>query len=84
MTTRADFERRQKAMTRLSRIEDDDGSFDREFWARIDPSERMALVWATVLEMEALRDPARDRSGERVSDQPRLQRSVCRVIRGEK
>jgi hypothetical protein len=47
--------------------------FDREFWARIEPRERLALVWEMVLEHHAWRHPD--------APEPRLQRSVCRVER---
>ena len=67
-------ERRRIGQCRLIRIEDDDGSFDREFWSRVPPSERMAMVWDMVLE-------EMERRGELNGVEPRLQRSVCRVER---
>lgn len=46
---------------------------DIEFWKRLTPNERLALVWDLTLEAEALR------TGH--ADQSRLQRSACRVQR---
>ncbi len=66
-------ERRATGKSRIVRLHDDDGSFDREFWSNTTPSERLEAVWGLVLEYLALRDPD---AGE-----PRLQRSVCRVER---
>jgi hypothetical protein len=47
--------------------------FDREFWARVEPADRLALVWEMTLDYLAWRDPD--------APEPRLQRSVCRVER---
>jgi hypothetical protein len=46
---------------------------DIEFWKRLTPNERLALVWDLTLEAEALR------TGH--AEVPRLQRSVTRVLR---
>jgi hypothetical protein len=51
----------------------DDGSFDIEFWQRLGPAAILEAAWDMVLEVEAMR------GGD--GDQPRLQRSVCRVVR---
>jgi hypothetical protein len=47
--------------------------FDRDEWARIAPSERLARVWEMVLEYQSWRDSGATEQG--------LQRSVCRVER---
>jgi hypothetical protein len=61
-------------MTRLLRPgEADDGSFDLEFWRRVGAEGRFAATWEMVAEAAAWR-------GED-GDQPRLQRSVVRVVR---
>jgi len=66
-------ERRRTGTSRLVRLHDDDGSFDREFWSRVPAEQRLEAVWDLVLDYLALQ-------GHR-GDQPRLQRSVCRVER---
>lgn len=53
--------------------EKDDGSFDLEFWRRVGAEGRFAAAWEMVAEVAAMR-------GESGS-QPRLQRSVLRVVR---
>ena len=60
-------EERRAGMSRLGTLQDEDGSFDREFWARILPAERLALVWDMALEAQEWR---REGAG-----QSRLQRS---------
>lgn len=60
-------------MTRLVRLHEDDGAFDRAFWQTVPPQERLEMMWDLVLESRAWR--GRDGS------EPRLQRSVCRVER---
>jgi hypothetical protein len=52
--------RRAIGVGRKINVHDDDGSFDREFWDRYTPSERMMLVWTMVQEEHAARggDPA--------------------------
>jgi hypothetical protein len=70
-------DRRDQARAGLSRVgtlHGDDGSFDREFWKRIPPAERMALVWDMALEAQEWRGQG--------GGQSRLQRSVCRLERG--
>lgn len=69
-------ERRLLGTSRLVRLHEDDGSFDREFWARIPPAERLAAAWEMVLEYLAWRHPD---AGE-----PRLQRSHCRIERRQR
>jgi hypothetical protein len=66
-------ERRLRAVTRVVRLGEDDGAFDREFWGRVSPGERVEAVWGLALEYMAWR-------GEDAGE-PRLQRSVCRVER---
>jgi hypothetical protein len=66
-------ERRRRGTSRISRLGDDDGEFDREFWRSVPPDDRLAMVWELVLEHLAWRQPD---AGE-----PRLVKSVCRVIR---
>lgn len=51
----------------------DDGSFDLEFWRRVGPEGRFAAAWEMTSEVRTLR-------GED-ADQPRLQRSVLRLLR---
>ena len=50
-----------------------DGAFDLEFWQRVGPEGRFAASWEMISEARTLR-------GED-ADQPRLQRSVLRVLR---
>jgi hypothetical protein len=52
---------------------EDDGSFALEFRERVGPEGRFAAAWEMTAEVDAIR-------GER-GDQPRLQRSVVRLIR---
>ena len=52
----------------------DDGSFDLEFWQRVGAEGRFAACWEMVSEVSAFR--------EKDGSQPRLQRSVLRVMRG--
>jgi hypothetical protein len=66
-------ERRRLGSTRLIGLHDDDGAFDRAFWDAVPPHARLEAVWDLTLEFLALQ-------GQR-GDQPRLQRSVCRVER---
>jgi hypothetical protein len=68
-----DKERIERARV-LRHGEQDDGSFDLEFWQSVGPEGIFAAAWEMVGEVQAMR-------GEDV-DQPRLQRSVVRVIRG--
>ncbi|XXT20091.1 hypothetical protein WME94_00810 [Sorangium sp. So ce429] len=68
-----DRERRRQATTRVIRLGDDDGAFDRVAWQGSTMEERIAAVWDLTLECMAWSDPD---AGE-----PRLQRSVCRVER---
>ena len=56
-----------------ARDDEDDGSFDLEFWERVGPEGRFAAAWEMTAEVDAIR-------GEH-GDQPRLQRSVVRLIR---
>jgi hypothetical protein len=51
----------------------DDGSFDLEFWQKLSAEARFAAAWEMVQEAQAWRGQD--------GDQPRLQRSVVRVIR---
>jgi len=53
--------------------EEDDGSFDLEFWQKIGAEGIFAAAWEMVSEALAIR-------GKDV-DEPRLQRSVVRVVR---
>jgi hypothetical protein len=47
-------------------------AFDRDFWARMDPGEKLELLWDMVLEADVWK------GGD--GSEPRLQRSVCRLI----
>jgi hypothetical protein len=69
-------EQRSAGMSRVGTVHGDNGSFDREFWARIPPAERMALVWDMALEALEWRGQGGCQSG--------LQRSVCRLERGRR
>lgn len=66
-------EERTRGMMRVVALHDDDGSFDREFWATIPAQRRLELVWDMVLEYLGWRGLD--------GDQSRLQRSVCRIER---
>lgn len=68
--------RERLVMTRLLRAgEKDDGHFDLEFWQRQGPEAIFAASWELMNEVRAMR-------GEN-GDEPRLQRSVCRLVRRE-
>jgi hypothetical protein len=67
-------EQRSAGTSRVVTLHGGDGSFDREFWARILPAERLALVWDMALEAQEWRGQS--------AGQSRLQRSVCRLERG--
>jgi hypothetical protein len=69
-------ERRRLGTARVVGLHDDDGSFDRAFWSAVPAHERLEAVWDLALELLALQ-------GHR-GDQPRLQRSICRVERVER
>ncbi len=60
-------------MARLSRIDQDDRSFDIEFWTEVGAEGRFAAAWDMVCEAEAMRGSD--------AGQPRLQRSVCSLKR---
>ena len=66
-------EQRRLGTARLIPLREDRGQFDREFWRTIPAAERLALVWDMTLEALEWRNPR--------GDQPRLQRSVCRIER---
>ena len=61
-------------MTRKVASGDEDGSFDREFWARQTVEQRLEAAWQCVLDYAAMKVMS-----ER---ELRLQRSVVRVQRG--
>ena len=67
-------ERRRRATTRVIRLHEDQSAFDREFWQAMSPDARLEALWDLTLDFLTL-------SGEG-GDQPRLQRSVCRIERG--
>ena len=61
-------------MTRVLRGgQKDDGQFDLEFWRRQGAEAIFAASWDLVNETRAMRGMS--------GDEPRLQRSVCRVVR---
>jgi hypothetical protein len=64
---------RAGATSRIIRLHDDDGAFDRAFWSRVPASQRLEMTWELALEYLAWRSPD---AGE-----PRLQRSVYRLER---
>ncbi len=57
---------------RLSRMGKDEEAFDREFWQQIPPHRRVEMLWDMVLDALAVKG---------ILDEPRLQRSVCRLQR---
>jgi hypothetical protein len=67
-------QQRSSGTSRVGTLHGDDGAFDRKFWARIAPAERLALVWDMALEAQEWRGQG--------AGQSRLQRSVCRLERG--
>jgi hypothetical protein len=69
-------EERSAGMSRVGTVHDQDRSFDREFWARVAPVERLELVWDMALESLEWRGQG--------GSQSRLQRSVCRLERGRR
>lgn len=60
-------------MARVLRGESDDGAFDLEFWRRVGPEGVFEAAWEMVSEARAMRGD--------LADEPRLQRSVLRVVR---
>ena len=66
-------EQRSQGTSRLVSIGNNDGSFDREFWRRIEPAKRLEIVWDMVEEYLSWRKSNECQSG--------LQRSVCRIER---
>lgn len=66
-------ERPRVRMVRVLRGQRDDGSFDLEFWRRVGDEGRFAAAAAMVSEFSAMR------GGD--GSQPRLQRSVLRLLR---
>lgn len=62
---------RKRGTARLIRLREDDGAFDREFWATVPPPTRLELVWDMALEYLSWRGLD--------GDQSRLQRSICRI-----
>jgi hypothetical protein len=68
------MERGRVVMTRVLRNgAQDDGQFDLEFWRRVGAEGIFAAAWEMVQEVRAMR-------GED-GDEPRLQRSICRLVR---
>jgi hypothetical protein len=71
---KAESQRRPVRMVRVLRSpQEDDGSFDLEFWGRVGAEGRFAAAWEMISEATTLR-------GEDAGE-PRLQRSVLRVLR---
>ena len=64
---------RRTITARLVRPGEDPNAFDREFWDAVGPEVRLEALWDMVLELRAWK-------GEE-GDQPRLQRSVVRLVR---
>lgn len=67
-------ERSRDITIRMARLGDEDERLDREFWDRMDPSDRVEEAWHLTLELWALKGWD---AGE-----PGLYRSTSRVIRG--
>ena len=59
---------------RLVRPGDDPDAFDREFWQAMSGEERVEVLWGMTLDAIAIK-------GGNPDDQPRLQRSVGRIVR---
>jgi hypothetical protein len=66
-------ERRRAARLEVRPLHERGHDFDRAFWRAIPAPQRLAMAWDMVLEYLAWQHPD--------VDQPRLQRSVCRVER---
>ena len=66
-------DRPRKMSLRLVRRGEDERGFEREFWSRLTPEQRVECLWDMVLEARALKGLD--------GDEPRLQRSVLRVER---
>jgi len=64
-------QRKPVVMARLISVEDDDGSFDREFWDRVGHEGRFSAMW------DMVKDAARIRGED--GSQLRLQRSVQHI-----
>jgi hypothetical protein len=59
---------------RLVRAGEDPDAFDREFWRGMTGEQRVEALWGMVLDMLAIK-------GQLGDDEPRLQRSVGRILR---
>jgi hypothetical protein len=70
-----DRERRQRGTSRIIGLHDDQHALDRELMARTTIEQRLEAMWDLVLEY-------RNWGGH--GDQPRLQRSLCRVERSRR
>ena len=57
----------------LRRGQPDDGSFDLAFWQEVGPEGIFAAAWEMVAEVRAFEGDS--------ADEPRLQRSVLRIVR---
>jgi hypothetical protein len=69
-------ERRVRMARVLRPGEVDDGSFDRAFWREVGVDGILDAAWDMVNEARAMRGLD--------GDEPRLQRSVCRVIKPQR
>ena len=67
------MESKRKIVARLTKIKDDDRSFDLEFWQQAGAEARFAAAWQMVLDMLAIRGEDEHKS--------RLQRSVENIER---
>ena len=47
--------KKPKVMERLSRLGDDDGTFDFEYWQQFTPEERLGAIWQATLDWAAMR-----------------------------
>ena len=66
-------QRRARAATRVIRLHEDDGAFDRAAWQGSTMEERIAAVWELTRDCIAFQDPD--------APEPRLQRSIVRLER---
>lgn len=74
MGDRQDEDSRRVIQGRLVRPGEDADAFDIEFWRSLTGEQRVAVLWEMTLDAIAIK-------GGDPDDQPRLQRSVGRIVR---
>lgn len=60
----------RKVTVRIAHSWEEAEQLDREWWAQFTPDEKVAMLWGLTLDYLAMQG---------ISDEPRLQRSVCRI-----